>query len=144
LLLVSGYWQYKFRNVTASATVDVLPDNFSLAASEAFTASAKHVPLTALQMQWNSLLSVFSMVPNVTFLLLNAVYGHRFRTQPRLVVAMVVILMAMGGFDAMARIDTDQYQQAFLYATLAAVVVVNIMVAIFQVRPKPRVALFNG
>ena len=42
-------------------------------------------------------LSIASMIPNVTFLLLNAAFGHKFKTQPRLIVAMVINLFIPSG-----------------------------------------------
>ena len=77
---VSGYWMYKFRNVTAETMTDddkiVFPDDVinGTVTVEEDKASTK---FTELQMEWNSYLSIASMIPNVTFLLLNAVFGHR-------------------------------------------------------------------
>jgi hypothetical protein len=38
-------------------------------------------------------MAVASMVPNVAFLLLNAAFGHRFKTQPRLLVSLILIIV---------------------------------------------------
>ena len=37
-----------------------------------------------LQKAWGGYLAVASMVPNVTFLILNAAFGHRYRTLRKL------------------------------------------------------------
>ena len=99
------------------------------------------------------------MIPNVLFLQLNAIFGHRFRSQPRLLTAMILIigefeiLMLIviyvckinkyyyffhfeGLFifsDTMAKVNTDAWQKQFMSLTLFTVVIINIMVAIFQV-----------
>ena len=36
------------------------------------------IPNTNMQKMWNSKMAVASMVPNVTMLILNAVFGHRY------------------------------------------------------------------
>ena len=53
---------------------------------------------------------------------------------PRLVVSQVVIILCLVLTDAMAAVNTDAWQSAFFAVTIATVVVINIMVAIFQVR----------
>ena len=57
---------YKFRNVSD-------PNSGS--------ANTTNLVLTPLQVKWNSNLSIASMIPNVTFLLINAAFGHRFREE---------------------------------------------------------------
>ena len=111
--LVDAYWKYKFRNVT-------IPDG-------------EQTELTDLQKQWASNLSIASMIPNVTFLLLNAVLGHKFRAFPRLLAALVVVLVVLIFTDVMTKVSTDDWQYPFLGVTLFTVVIINIMVAIFQV-----------
>ena len=54
---VSDYWMYKFRNVSDTSYA---------------SANTTNAVLTPLQKKWNSYLSIASMIPNVTFLLLNA------------------------------------------------------------------------
>ncbi len=46
---------------------------------------------------------------------------------------MAVLVVVFIYTDVTAAIDTDGFQYAFLYSTLASVVVINIVVAIFQV-----------
>ena len=124
---VNGYWMYKYRNVSDPSNYD--PD----VPSAHNHTHDDHPEMSPLQIQWSSYLSIASMIPNVTFLLLNAVFGHRFPTQPRLVVAILVIIVVFVFTDVMAVTDTDAWQGSFLAVTLASVVVVNVMVAIFQV-----------
>ncbi len=59
---VSDYWMYKFRNVSDPTSG---------------TSNTTAAVLTPLQIKWNSYLSIASMIPNVTVLLLNAVFGHK-------------------------------------------------------------------
>ena len=73
------------------------------------------------------------MIPNVIFLFLNAFIGHKFRSQPRLLAALVIIILLFTFSDVMTQVNTDTWQYEFLVVTLFTVVVINIMVAIFQV-----------
>ena len=61
------------------------------------------------------------------------VFYLRFPTLPRLVVSQIVIVILFVFCDVMAVIDTDQWQTTFLAVTLAAVVAINVCVALFQV-----------
>ncbi len=45
-----------------------------------------------------------------------------------------MIIVSMVFSVVMAAVDTDEWQDDFLIATLVSVVVINVMVAIFQVR----------
>ena len=56
LFLVNDYWMYKYRNTT-------VPEN------------SNNTYLTPLQLSWNSYLSISSMIPNVSFLFINAFLG---------------------------------------------------------------------
>ena len=82
-LLVDPYWKYKFRNTT----VEYNPDD-----------------LTGLQVQWASYLSIASMIPNVLFLFLNALIGHKFRSQPRLLAALIIIIVLFAFSTAMTKV----------------------------------------
>jgi hypothetical protein len=116
---VNSYWQDKFRNTTA-----VFPDG---------TNSTVDHNQSDLQTKWASYLSIASMIPNVTFLLLNAVFGHKFKTQPRLLTALVIVIVLFIFSTVMTKVDTDSWQLEFLGVTLFSVVIINVMVAIFQV-----------
>lgn len=116
---VSEYWKYKFR--TVNGTYDAALDN-----------STAGMVLNDFQMSWSSHLAVASMVPNVTMLLLNAVFGHRFKTQPRLLISLIFVIVLFIVTVTMTRIDTDSWQETFYYGTLASVVIININAAIFQ------------
>ena len=54
---VDGYWKYKFRNVSNNISWDE--------------------DTTNMQKFWGSNLSLVSMAPNFTFLLINALVGHK-------------------------------------------------------------------
>lgn len=85
-----------------------------------------------LQTNWGSNMAMASMIPNVTFLLLNAVFGHHFRTTPRLLVSLIFVILLFGATCAMTKIDTDEYQYEFYIGTLVSCVLININSAIFQ------------
>ena len=116
--------------------------------------------LSDLQLAWAPYLSMCAMIPNVTVLLLNALFGHKIKTNPRLIVSLVrkfleliFILITkwrhlfqnwiffkisiIGIFiftDVMTKQNTDTWQDTFMGVTLLSVVVFNIMVAVLQVR----------
>merc|ERR1719319_977865 len=66
------------------------------------------------------------MVPNVTFLMLNAAFGHLLKTQPRLLVSLCMVIISFIFTTVMVEVNTDSWQEAFLYVTLASVVFINI------------------
>ena len=72
------------------------------------------------------------MVPNVTLLILNGFFGHKFKTQPRLIVSLILVIVLFIFTSAMVKIDTDSWQHTFLMVTLTSVVLINTNAAIFQ------------
>ena len=129
-IAVNKYWMYKFRNtsIDLNATISVNEE------SQNGTEANAGPELTDLQIQWASYLSIASMIPNVLFLLLNAIIGHKFRAQPRLLTAMIVIIALFIFSDVMTKVNTDNWQYEFLGLTLFTVFIINVMVAILQVR----------
>ena len=105
-------------------------------------------------------MAVASMIPNVTMLILNAVFGHRyasfcnlktcrrevilvfiivhvtihfrFKTQPRLLVSLVLVIILFAVTAGLAKIETDSWQSSFMTLTLVTVVFINLNAAIFQ------------
>lgn len=139
-ITVHSYWMYKFRDTPVAAQASVAAtaattttspsaDNQTTAAA---AAEEVGVSYNAMQTNWGPQLSVASMVPNVTILLLNAVFGHRFRTQPRLLVSLILVIVLFAFTAAMSMVDSDDWQEIFLYVTLASAVFININAAIFQ------------
>lgn len=124
-IAVNEYWMFKFRDTTRNETLDSEDDDVHKGNSTGYE-------LSPLQLKWASYLSIASMIPNVFFLLLNAVYGHRFKTQPRLLAALIIVIVLFIFSDIMTKTDTDSWQDAFLTVTLVSVVIINVMVAIFQ------------
>ena len=53
---------------------------------------------------------------------------------PRLMVSQVVIVLCLLFTCSTAAVSTDSWQTGFFWATIGTVVVINVMVAIFQVR----------
>ena len=120
---VPGYWMTKWATPDLNATTTDNNNNNNNNATSGYN---------DLQTKWNSRLAVASMVPNVTFLLLNAIFGHRFRTQPRLLVSLCLVIALFAFTAAMTQVDTDPWQETFYYVTLLSVVAININGAIFQ------------
>merc|ERR1719282_616678 len=120
---VVAYWDYKFRTVV---------EDVSIEDANAANATAVVDDKNELQKAWNGYLAAASMVPNVTFLILNAFFGHRLKTQPRLIVSLVLVIVAFTFTSIMVQVDTDTWQKDFLIVTLISVVFININSAIFQ------------
>jgi len=114
-ITVNAYWDHKYRNITEASNGTIL--------------STETENLASL---WPGYLAVASMVPNVTFLILNGIFGHKFKTQPRLLASLVVVILLFIFSSVMVKVDTDMWQSNFLYLTLASVVLININAAIFQ------------
>lgn len=126
---VPGYWMHKWR------TVEDVPEFVEAAVVVNETAEGNETVsgLNEMQTSWGPYLSIASMVPNVTILLLNAAFGHHFRTQPRLLISLALIIVFFIFTDVMTLIeDTDHWQDAFFVLVLASVVVINVCGAIFQ------------
>ena len=71
LITVTSYWDYKFRNVTL--------DN-----NETIIDPADEDELTDLQLLYGSYLAIAANVPNATFVILHALFGHHFNINFRL------------------------------------------------------------
>jgi len=105
---VNDYWNFKFRDPTGNAT---------------------H---TKLQKEFTSYLAIASNIPNALFVLLNVFYGRSFKLNIRIIGALSLMSTLFIGVILMARINSDKWQDWFLYTTLGIVVLLNICTAIFQ------------
>jgi len=145
-ITVVAYWDWKFRTVEFSGGS---PNTLMLEAVEetaegsgfdeggddlaaGITNSTLDMSKNDLQKAWGGYLAVASMIPNVTFLILNGFFGHKFKTQPRLVVSLILVIVLFTFTAVMVQVDTDSWQSTFLMVTLASVVVINVGAAIFQ------------
>merc|ERR1719422_1104090 len=121
-ITVVAYWNTKFRTVEVpEIEMEVALGNFT----------ELEAP-NDLQKAWGGYLAVASMVPNVTFLILNGVVGHKFRTLPRLLISLVFVILSFTFTSIMVKVDTDGWQETFLYLTLGSVAFINVNAAIFQ------------
>lgn len=120
---VFAYWEYKFRTVEVAESV--WPANVTV------TEDIAQGP-NELQKAWGGYLAATSMVPNVTFLILNGFFGHKFKTQPRLIISLILVILMFTFTSVMVKIDTDTWQHTFLIVTLVSVVFINTNAAIFQ------------
>ena len=85
-----------------------------------------------LQLEFTSDMAMAAMIPNVAFLVLNGLFGHRFRTAPRLLVSLVMVVILFSITTALVMIDTDSWQETFLATTLGSVILINVFSATFQ------------
>lgn len=136
-ITVVAYWNYKLRTCDGCETTLTLTD----APEVIMPGNSTDCPPGGLgtwdcpndlQKTWGGYLAVASMVPNVTFLILNGVVGHRFKTLPRLVISLIFVILSFIFTSIMVQIDTDEWQSTFMYVTLASVAFINVNAAIFQ------------
>ena len=71
LITVTSYWNYKFRNVSLDNNEDIVDPS-------------DEDELTELQLLYTSYLAIASNVPNATFVILHALFGHHFNIKLRL------------------------------------------------------------
>lgn len=76
--------------------------------------------------------AISSNIPNAVFVILNVLYGQRFRLNVRLIGSLSLMATLFIGVLIMTRMDSDTWQSTFLLATLFIVVLLNICTAIFQ------------
>ena len=138
---VSEYWKYKYRWVNETYDQSLGKTSMCVIFSRPYHSnyfissldeSISPFFMNDMQRNWGSHLAVASMVPNVTMLLLNAAFGHRFKTQPRLLVSLILVILLFIFTDVMVKINTDSWQDTFYIVTLISVVCININAAIFQ------------
>jgi len=136
-ITVVAYWDYKLRTVDIITDGDI-PLEMMEGSGPVGDTDTTMAPETGgynpndLQKAWGGYLAVASMVPNVTFLILNGLFGHKFKTQPRLIISLVFVILMFTFTSIMVQIDSDTWQHTFLMVTLASVVFININAAIFQ------------
>jgi len=137
-ITVVAYWNYKFRTIPLVSDITVLAvtSNVTDDVTDQLTGLNGTTPAdpepNEMQKAWGGYLAVASMVPNVTFLILNGVVGHKFRTLPRLVISLVFVILSFIFTSVMVQVDTDSWQSTFLTVTLVSVAFININAAIFQ------------
>ena len=71
LITVTGFWDYKFRNISRDERNETLEDE-------------EGAVKTDLQKLFASYVAIASNVPNATFIILHAIIGHRFSMKIRL------------------------------------------------------------
>ena len=81
LITVTTYWNYKFRNVSLDNDTTNTTENDEV--------------LTDLQKLYNSYLAIASNIPNATFVILHALFGHHFNIKLRLYGSLVSVLEIM-------------------------------------------------
>ena len=79
LITVTGFWDYKFRNISRDTRNETLEDEVK----------------TDLQKLFASYVAIASNVPNATFIILHAIIGHRFSMKIRLYGSQVKIIFVL-------------------------------------------------
>ena len=70
LITVTSYWNFKFRNVSLDNNEDIIDNDDD--------------ELTDLQLLYGTYLSIAANIPNATFVILHALFGHHFNIKLRL------------------------------------------------------------
>ena len=97
MLLVNGYWIYKFRNPDEEETVNLKSN---------------------LQLNWQSYLSIALCTNTVIFQQLNTLIGHKLKSQPRILSVLVIDVILYSTLMVFTQIDTDQWQFEFMIVSL--------------------------
>ena len=129
------YWDYKFRGINHLCHLN---QNITNCQSDHSSIDINidgidHKPLTPLQIQWNSYLSIASTIPQVIVLMLNAIFGHKISTKLKILTSLIGIVFLFLLTDVMTQINTDNYQNGFLILTLTTAVFISCFIALLQV-----------
>ena len=79
LITVTSYWNFKFRNVSLDNNEDIINNDDD--------------ELTDLQLLYGTYLSIAANIPNATFVILHALFGHHFNIKLRLYGSLVSLLL---------------------------------------------------
>jgi hypothetical protein len=122
---VNSFWDYKFRNVTATG---------SGAAKDVQDLGAANTDeeRTDMQKDFFAYLAIASNVPNAIFVIVNAAYGQRFPFTRRVIYSSAVVIVLFVAMTALSYTNSDDWQKEFMGLVLALVVVINCATAIFQ------------
>ncbi|XP_055837152.1 equilibrative nucleoside transporter 1 [Episyrphus balteatus] len=112
-ITAEDYWLFKFRNTTYNGTD---PDP----------------PLTPMQKNFTCDLTLTASLAGMTFLFLNAVYGHYVSLRLKMLGTMIVIFLVFIMTTAFVEVDTDTWQSQFFMMTMGMVVVINISSAVMS------------
>ncbi len=135
LITVSGYWDYKFRNVTLD---NAPPDG-------------EEIPPTQLQKEFISYLAIAANVPNAVCVVLHALFGHLVSMRLRVIGSQVCEalrsiklispsrgllqigqILIFSGITVLAAVNSDSWQSTFLIVNLVAIASFNVFNAVFQ------------
>ena len=114
LITVTGYWNYKLRNVT---------DDSNPGDSD---------QLTELQKIYNSYLAIAANVPNAIFVILTALFGYKFNMKLQIFGSQAMISIIFSVVSVLAIVNTDDWQETFLYLNLALIAVLVCFNGILQ------------
>ncbi len=115
---VNSFWDYKFRDVNTTGEIVLI--------------RKEDEEKTELQKEFTSYLAIASNGPNAVWVILNAVFGQRFRLEYRIYTSLGVIVGLFFVILALSRANSDDWQHEFLVFVLVLVVLVNCCTAVFQ------------
>ena len=71
-------------------------------------------------------------IPNVLFLQLNTMFGHKIKAKPRVLAVLTINILIFIFLIIMTKINTDNWQYEFMVATLSTVTILSVMEAILE------------
>ena len=83
-----------------------------------------------LSYNWWALIMCVLNIDKIRVFLLSC--SFRFKTQPRLLVSLVLVIILFAVTAGLTKIPTDHWQSSFMTLTLVTVVIINLNAAIFQ------------
>jgi len=124
LITVTGYWNYKLRNVTLDD--DATPSVGNNGTYE------EDLKLTELQVIYNSYLAIAANVPNSIAVILTALFGYKYSTKLQIFGSQVMISLLFAIVSALAIVNSDEWQEAFLYTNLALIATLTLFNGVLQ------------
>ena len=76
---LNNFWDYKFREINGTLEFSKNPKS-----------------KTELQKIFTSYLAIASMIPNAIFVILNASFGQRFKTEKRITISITMVILLFG------------------------------------------------
>ena len=122
-IAVNDYWNFKFRDTEHNATHTELQKEFTSYLGRVRKENLNYTIIVS---------AISSNIPNAVFVILNVLFGQRFRLNVRLIGSLSLMATLFIAVLIMTRMDSDTWQSTFLFTTLLIVVLLNICTAIFQ------------
>lgn len=122
-IALSNFWNYRFREVQNPEVNNISHNEKSI--NDSLPSN------TDLQKTFTSYLSIASNIPNAIFVIINAIYGSQFSARKRIGYSNLSIILLFIIITGLAAINSDSWQEMFLYLILTLVVLISATASIF-------------